>query len=205
MPVITINEAWNKGRLAKTSKLILPVQERKITLSCEETGVYGGQKLSTKGINECHCISTGRMENGMLKIIGEAMPILLELEGEEGAIRGATILHYVCSMLFNLPQGISVCHITLHDWKKYRKRLGLIANKWHWLATNHCKSADNSCGLGLFFASDSHEYGSTLYLTNETVYNGRCAIRPVYHVPIHNPNIRIEVPEEGEELRLIRP
>lgn len=206
MPALTINEAWNKGMLAKKSELILPVQEREIILSGEETGIYGGQRLSTKGVKECHCISTGRMEDGMLKIIGETMPIRLGLAGEIGVKRGPTILHYVCSMLFDLPQGISVCHITLSDWKKYRKRLGLTATACHWLATNKCCRHDAYyADFCVFFVINSNVDDYNLYRSNGSASHYNFAIRPVYYLPIHNPNIRIEVPEEGEELRLILP
>ena len=206
MSVLYINEAWNKGLLGKASKIILPVQEREITLSKEETGVYGEQKFSTKGIGQCHCISTGKMENGMLKIIGEAMPVYLTLEGEIGVRRGPMVLHYTCSMLFDLPQGISACHITLNDWKKYKKRLGLTANLWHWLATNKCVTVSSSYAYFYVF------YVGGGYVDDYDLCNSRggagsltCAVRPVYYLPIHNPNIQIEVPDEGEELRLILP
>jgi len=205
MSVLTINEAWNKGELGKTSKLILPVQKREISLSWEETGVYRGQNLSTKSIKECHCISTGKMEDGMLKVIGEAMPIYLMLEGEVGARRGPMILHYVCSKLFDLPQGISACHITLPDWKKYRKKLELTAKLDHWIATNKC-TRDNSdyANFYMFFVSNGHILAHYLYNSYGSADSPPVAVRPVYYLPIHNPNLKIEKSEEGEELQLIR-
>lgn len=206
MSVLYINEAWNKGLLGKASKIILPVQEREITLSKEETGVYGEQKLSTEGIGQCHCISTGKMENGMLKIIGEAMPVYLILKGEIGVRRGPMVLHYTCSMLFDLPQGISARHITLHDWKKYKKRLELTATLIHWLATNKCVNFYSSNAYFNVFFVDSGDVDAYGLYDSYGNANSPCdAVRPVYYLPIHNPNIKIEVPDEGEERRLILP
>ena len=206
MSVLYINEAWNKGLIGKASKIILPVQEREITLSKEETGVYGEQKFSTKGIGICHCISTGKMDNGMLKIIGEAMPVYLILKGEIGVRRGPMVLHYTCSMLFDLPQGISACHITLNDWKKYKKRLGLTANLWHWLATNKCVTVSSSNALfNVFRVYSGRVSAYNLCSSYGGASSNTYAVRPVYYLPIHNPNIQIEVPDEGEELRLILP
>lgn len=205
MPTLTINEAWNKGMLAKTSKLILPVQKRTLTLSKEDTGLPKEQELYTNEISECHCISTGKVENGMLDYIGEAMPIYITFEGEIGARRGPTTLHYTCARLFDLPQGISARHITLGHWKKYKKRLRLSTMQPHWLATNECQDYNPHTYLGMLFMRNGYVKVECLYWLDGEANSANIAVRPVYHLPIHNPNIRIEVPEEGEELRLILP
>ena len=213
MSILTFREAYEKGMLKKGTKIAMPVDSMRETEVPEFlSGVKGGYPVKTetngRPLDRCLCTVISKPKRGLIKLVGETMPIDVTLKGHIGISKGILCLDYVLDKLLGFSElGIALHNVKPKEMKKCVKKglLPIPEKEWrnyHWLSSRYVEpSSSSNCYFGLQFVGSSGVGRSYLYYYSSGSPGSSsisCAVRPIYNLPIHLSEITILADEKHD-------
>lgn len=225
MAIHTIGEMYREKQLGIGKYLLIPVDRRR---EMELTSALSGcsdiqnikniDKVKNKSIDYCLGISTGIVQNGFLKVIGQSLRINVSLKGKIGAMQGEICLDLVASKQLGFKDlGISVRNATGKEgiypevpeedvvpaWLNEKVVTSLEAQDDEIVEFVDFQSGEKTTGFTNFQLAVKTERGiiGSKFLYTQFAIDGEIlnvyenketyGIIPVYEIPIYEPSILI--------------